>query len=125
DPRDLRALRVVARDLDAAAGVHVRGAHVDATAGRDAQPPPALGAGLAREVVRLRGHDWRPGEHGVAEQPAAAGADAGQQRARVDHAREAQVVAGPAGDPLDVAAAGLVQGHRVGPGALDPRDGVG
>src|SRR3954447_25581144 len=48
--RELRALRVVAADLDARAGVQVGGAHVDAGPRRDAQPPAPLGAGLRDEV---------------------------------------------------------------------------
>jgi hypothetical protein len=106
---ELGAMRVVAGRAHHRARGEVRGAHVDADAGGDAQPPTPLDAGLRREVVAVGALDGRLCQHGVTEESAAARPDARKRLARGRHAREAQVVIRPPGDPSDVAAAGLVE----------------
>ena len=102
------------------AGVQVRGADVDVARGRHAQPSPPLEAGLGLEGLVVGALDRRLGEHGVAEEPAAARAHALEELAAVGDLREARVVAGPAGDQRDVALARLVDRHRVGARLPDP-----
>ena len=116
DRPELGALRSVGGRLDGIVGGQVSGADLDArrewsrTATCAARGPPAPGTAGCRLLTMAARVST-----GVAEQPAAAGFDAGQPLAVVDDAGEAQVVPGLPRDPGGVTAAGLVEGDGVRP----------